>query len=56
MYIMCVTDHEELIDDDGPIEVLAHQVTVHCQGGAHLKWGVGKLVSMLTGEHLGTYL
>ena len=56
MYIMYVTDHEELIDDDGPIEVLAHQVMVHRQGGAHLKWGECKLVSMLTGEHLGTYL
>ena len=56
MFLMCVTDHEELIDDDGPIEVLAHQVTVHRQGGAHLKWGECKLGSMLTGEHLGTYL
>ena len=47
-----LTDHKKLINDDGPVKVLAHQVIVHCQGGTHLKWGVGKLCPMLTAEHL----
>ena len=56
---MCIfneffTDHEELINDDGPVEVMAHQVLVHRQGGAHLKWRVGKLCPVLTRENLRT--